>query len=153
MPPAAARVRMAGNRVMKPSGRSPSELQKAARPSLLRAGWYDGEFGEVIERLSQRGNEIFDARVVIHLADGTTLEVRDFLADVGRGGLKFYSASVAAGVGAKYEAKEEIFAADFEGKAVRVKLGIEKRRGFSDRNCIESYAAPAAEIVKLRSVS
>ena len=95
---------------MRPSGRSESQLQKAARPSQARPGWYDGEFGEVIERLSQRENEMFDARVIIRLADGTTLEIRDFLTDAGRGGLKFYHACVAVGVGAEYEAKQEISA-------------------------------------------
>jgi hypothetical protein len=138
---------------MKPSGRSETQLQKAARPTQARPGWYDGEFGEVIERLSQRQNEMFDARVTIRLADGTTLEIRDFLTDAGRGGLKFYHACSAVGVGTKYEAKQEISATDFIGKAVRVKIGIEKRRGFPDRNIVEGYAAPAAEIVKLRSAS
>jgi hypothetical protein len=138
---------------MKPSGRSKGELQKAAQPSLVRSGWYDGEFGEVIERLSQRQKEIFDARVVIYLADGTKLEVRDFLVDAGRGGLKFFNACVAVGIQAKYEAQQEISAADFIGKTVRVKVGVEKKRGFPDRNIIEDYAAPAAEIVKLRSAS
>ncbi|MGD0107359.1 MAG: hypothetical protein ABSC06_25470 [Rhodopila sp.] len=126
-------------------------MQKAARPTLLRLDWYDGEFGEVVERISQRQNEVFDARVVIRLADGTTHEIRDFLLDVGRGGLKFYHACCAVGVGGKYEAKQEISAADFTGHAVRVKVGIEKKRGYSDRNVIEDYAAAAAEVVRLRA--
>src|SRR5258708_3716598 len=105
---------------MRPSGRSETQLQKAARPSLARPGWYDGEFGEVIERLSQRQNEMFEARVVIRLADGTTLEICDFLTDAGRGGLKFYHACAALGIGAKYEAQQEISATDFIGH-VRVK--------------------------------
>jgi hypothetical protein len=136
---------------MRPSGRSESLLQKAAQPSLLRPGWYDGEFGEVIERISLRGNEVFDARVAVRHADGTTHEIRDFLLDGGRGGLKLYHACCAVGVGAKYEAKQEISASDFTGHAVRVKIGIERKRGFPDRNIIEDYAAAAAEVVKLRS--
>ncbi len=138
---------------MRPSGRSKSELQKAAQPSLLRSGWYDGEFSEVIEFVSQRENDTFAAQVVIRLEDGTTRTLRDYLVDVGRGGLKFYNAAVSSGVGAKYEAKQEISPYDFVGKAVRVKIAIEKKRGFPDRNIIEDYAAPASEIVKLRSAS
>jgi hypothetical protein len=137
---------------MRPSGRSESELQKAAKPTLLRRGWYDGEFSEVTERLSQQGNEMFDVRVVIN-ADGNTREIRDFLNDTKRGGLKFFHACAAVGVGAKYEAEQEISPYDFIGKVVRVKIGVEKRRGFPDRNCIEDYEAPAAEVVKLRSAS
>jgi hypothetical protein len=137
---------------MKPSGRSVSELQKAARPSLLRPGWHDGEFGEVVERLSQRGNEIFDLRVVVRDVDSNPHEIRDFLADTGRGGLKFYHACVAVGAGAKYEAEQEISAADFVGP-VRVKISVEKRRGYPDRNIIEDYGAPVASpgVVHLRS--
>jgi hypothetical protein len=42
----------------------------------------------------------------------------------------------------------EISAADFPGHAVRVKLGVEKRRGYPDRNVIEDYAAaPASGVV------
>src|SRR3954447_27027463 len=103
---------------MRPSGRSISELQKTARPMTQRPGWYDGEFGEVIERLSQRQNEMFEALIVIRLADGTTLTIHDYLTDVGRGGLKFYNACVAVGIGNQYEAKQEITAANFENKAV-----------------------------------
>lgn len=138
---------------MRPSGRSKSELEKAARPTQARPGWYDGEFGEVVERLSQRQNEMFDAPVVIHLADGTTLEIRDFLTDAGRGGLKFYHACVSVGVGAKYEAQQEISATDFIGHAVRVKVGIEKKRGYPDRLVVEDYAVPVASagVVHLRS--
>ena len=138
---------------MKPSGRSESQLQKAARPTQARPDWYDGKFGEVIERLSQRQNEMFDARVIIRLADGTTLEIRDFLTDAGRGGLKFYRACCAVGIGEKYQTKQEISAADFIGRTVRVKIGIEKKRGFQDRNIVDDYAAPAAEVVNLRSAS
>lgn len=136
---------------MKPSGRSINELQKAA--ALLPPNWYDGEFRGIMETLSQHQNEMFIARVIIRLVDGTTHELRDYMVDTGRGGLKFYHACCAVGIGEKYQAKQEITAADFIGKPVRVKVGIEKKRGFSDRNCIEDYAAPAAEIVKLRSAS
>jgi hypothetical protein len=40
----------------------------------------------------------------------------------------------------------------FVGKDVIVRLGVEKRRGFPDRNFIESYRA-AAPVVPIRSVS
>jgi hypothetical protein len=138
---------------MRPSGRSQTQLEKAARPSLLRAGWYDGEFGQVIERVSQQGNEMFDARIIVQEADGTTHEIRDFLLDMGRNGLKFYRACCAVQVGDRYEAKQEISASDFIDHAVRVKIGIEKKRGYPDRNIIEDYAAVAAEVVKLRSAA
>src|SRR5262249_42373268 len=44
-------------------------------------------------------------------------------------------------------------AEDFAGADVEVKLGIEKRRGFPDRNIIEDYRAAAASVVNLRSVA
>ena len=94
---------------------------------------------------------MFDARVVIRLADGTTHEIRDFLIDKGRFALKFYHACVSVGVGTKYEAKQEISASDFGGRAIRAKVVVEKKRLFLYRNIIEDYAAASAEVVNIRS--
>jgi hypothetical protein len=49
---------------------------------------------------------------------------------------------------AKYEAGE-LDQSDFPGP-VRVKLGIEKKRGFPDRNVILDYAPSDSPVVNLR---
>ena len=43
--------------------------------------------------------------------------------------------------------------ADFVGHTVRVKIGVEKKRGYAPRNIIEDYAASEARVVSLREVA
>jgi hypothetical protein len=136
---------------MKTSGRSESEAQKAASPRLLRTGWHDAEFREAIEKASKAGNDMIEALVVIRDADGNEREFRDYLTDKGMGALKLRHACTAVGALDKYEAGE-ISAADFPGRSCRVRLGIEKKRGFRDRNIIEDYAAADASVVRLKEV-
>jgi hypothetical protein len=129
---------------MKTSGRSESALQQAASPKLVPPGEYDGIFQQAVEQESKRNNAMLAAVIGVQ-----GHEIRDYLVDVGIGALKLRHACAAVGALAKYEAGE-ISAADFVGKAVRVKIAIEKKRGFSDRNVIEDYIAAAAQVVNLR---
>ena len=130
--------------------RSETEARKAARPVLLHAGWHDAEFREATERQSKRGNDMIEALVVVREPDGNEREFRDYLTDTGMGALKLRHACEAVGALGKYEAGE-ISAADFPGHACRVRVGVEKRRGYPDRNIIEDYAASPA--VSLRPAS
>jgi hypothetical protein len=136
--------------LMKTTPRSETEARKAARPVLLRTGWHDGEFREAAERQSKRGNDMIEVVVAVREGDGNEREFRDYLTDAGMGALKLRHACMAVGVLDKYEAGE-IGAADFPGHACRVKLGVEKKRGYPDRNVIEDYAA--SSVVALQAVS
>jgi hypothetical protein len=132
---------------MRTSGRSESEAQQAARPVLLRPGWYDGECREAAEGPSKNGNDRIEVVFVV-----SEREFRDYLTDVGRGGLKLRHACAAVGALAKYEAGE-IAAADFPGHVCRLRIGVEKRRGWPDRNVIEDYMPADTAVVPLRSAS
>jgi hypothetical protein len=83
-------------------------------------------------------------------AAGTEWTLFDYLTDTGKGGLKLRHACAARGVLAQFEAGS-VDASDLPGP-VRVKIGIEKRRGWPDRLIILDYAAAAASgVVNLRA--
>jgi hypothetical protein len=136
---------------MKVPGWSEAEAVKASRRTLLRSGSYDAMFREAVEKQSKRGNDMIDALVAVFDGEGGEREFRDFLTNTSLGAAKLRHACEAVGALAKYEAGE-IEQDDFPGHAVRVKVGIEKKRGYPDRNVIEDYApASASGVVHLRS--
>jgi hypothetical protein len=133
---------------MRTSGKPESVLAKEANRKLPRPDWYDASITEVMEDTSKRGNEMLKATVVFDAAE-TEWTLFDYLTDTAKGGLKLRRCCAARGMAAKFEAGF-VEASDLPGP-VRVKLGIEKRRGWPDRLVIEDYAAPAAEVVALRA--
>jgi hypothetical protein len=128
---------------MRVTGRSEAEAVKASRRTLLRSGMYDAQFREAVEKESKRGNDMIVVGVVVYDGEGGEREFRDYLTNTSLGAAKLRHACEAVGALANYEAGE-ISAADFTGHAVRVKIGVEKKRGFLDRNCIEDYAPASA---------
>ena len=117
---------------------------------LLRSGWHDGECREAIEKPSKRGNEMIEVVFIVRDADGNEREFHDYLTDAGRGSLKLRHACAAVGALGKYDAGE-IAAADFPGHVCRLRIGIEKRRGWPDRNVIEDYMPADTAVVRLAS--
>lgn len=131
---------------MKTSGRSEAEAAKDANRALLKLGKYDATITEVSEYISPRGNETFKCIVVV--GDRT---FTDYLTDTDFGGLKLRHCCASRGVLAKFESGS-IEAADLPGP-VRVKIGIEKRRGFRDRNVILDYEAVDSSVVAFQKAS
>jgi hypothetical protein len=127
---------------------SESEALKAAKPLLWR-GWFSAKFLESVEKESRRGNPMIEVRLVV-FNDEESREFRDWLTGAERGAARLRHACVAVGAVDKYEAGE-IGAADFPGHTCRVQVGVEKRRGYPDRNVIEDYAA--SSVVAVRAVS
>jgi len=135
---------------MKTTPRSEAEAVKASRRTLLPAGMHDAEIREASEQQSKRGNDMIPLLVIVRDVDGIERELRDYLTDKALGAAKLRHACEAVGALAKYD-NGSIGAEDFPGHAVRVKIGIEKKRGFPDRNVIEDYApSAAARVVNLR---
>lgn len=137
---------------MRTTPRSDADAQKASRRTLLRSGSYDAMFREAVEKESKRGNEMIAVVVTVYDGDGGEREFRDFLTNTALGAAKLRHACEAVGALAKYEAGE-VQQDDFPGHTVRVKVGIEKKRGYPDRNVIEDYApaSAASGVVQLRS--
>ncbi len=128
---------------MRTTPRSEAEATKASRRTLLKPGEYDGRFREAVERKSKRDKDMIEAVVVVFDGDGGEREFRDYLTDTTLGAAKLRHACEAVGALHKYEAGE-IGQDDFPGHAVRVRIGIEKKRGWPDRNQIEDYAPASA---------
>lgn len=136
---------------MKLTPRTEIEAQKVSHRALLHAGWHDGRITEALEKPSKRGNDMIELTVIVLDADGNERTLRDWLLDSGPGALKLRHAAEAVGAMPQYEAGE-LTQADFPGHDVRVKISIEKRRGFPDANRIDDYAATTADhVVNLRA--
>jgi hypothetical protein len=134
-----------------PTPLSDAAAKEASRRELWKPGPYDGCFSQAIDRLSQNHNEMIDAVVTARHPNGQTREFREYLnaaSPISSAKLR----EAAEAVGALYEAGE-ISAADFLNREVKVRIGVQKRRGFQPRNIIEMYqSASASSIVhQLRS--
>ena len=77
---------------------------------------------------------------------------KDYLTNTPLGALRLRHACEAVGTLDRYNAGE-ISASDFVGHTVRVKIGVEKKRGYAPRNIIEDYAVSEARVVSLREVA
>lgn len=134
---------------MRTTFRTEAEAHSVSRRELL-SGWQDARIIEAVEKPSKRGNDMIVITVIIRDADGNERTFLDWLTDTPLGAVKLRHACEAVGALARYESGE-IVQADFPGHDVRVKIGIEKKRGYPDRNLIADYAASASPVVALRS--
>jgi hypothetical protein len=117
----------------------------------MLSGWHEGRIAEAIEKPSKRsGKDMIELTIIVTDADGNERTFLDWLTDSPLGAIKLRHACEAVGALSRFEAGE-IGQADFPGHDVRVKLGVEKKRGYPDRNVIEDYAASAAAVIALRS--
>lgn len=122
---------------------------EASRRTLLAPGWIDGAvIREAAERPSARGNDMIELTVAVPDGRGGERLFKDYLTSTPLGALRLRHACEAVGALDRYTSGE-ISASDFPGHAVRVKIGIEKRRGYAPRNIIEDYAATEARVVSL----
>ena len=126
---------------------------EASRRTLLAPGWIDGAMiREAVERPSARGNDMIGLVIAVPDGRGGERLFKDYLTSTPLGALRLRHASEAVGALDRYNAGE-ISASDFPGHTVRVKIGVEKRRGYAPRNIIEDYAAAEARVVSLREVA
>jgi hypothetical protein len=138
---------------MRTNPMSAIDAERASRAGKpLRAGVYEGTIREASEHISQRGNDTIELEVAVTDRDGNERLFRDWLVATPRSAAKLRNACEAVGALARYDAGE-ISANDFPGHACRVRIGIEKKRGFPDRNVILDYEAAATRAVPLRGVA
>jgi hypothetical protein len=136
---------------MRLTPRNEDDAKRLAKRTLLPIGWHEGRITEAVEKRSKRGNDMIEITVMVPAEDGSERTIRDWFTDSPLGALKFRHAAEAVGALAKYDAGE-IGATDFPGHDLKVKLTVQKRRGYPDANAVEDYAAAeAGRVVNLRS--
>ncbi len=135
---------------MRINPKSEAEARQASRNNLITRGWHDGRITEATEKLSNAGNDMIELSVTVVAQGGSEITVPDWLTASDRTAQKLRNACIAVDALAAYEAGE-ITAVNFPGHTVRVKIGVQKRHGYSPRNTIEDYALPAGgAVVNLR---
>jgi hypothetical protein len=138
-----------GTRSMRTSGKSESELAKAATGEPLEPGWYDAIISSALDTKAKSGREMMVLENIVSDAAGEERTLTDYLTDSTLCGLRLRHAAVAVGAEAKFDALS-IGQDDFAGRRVRILVGVEKKRGFRPRNVCLDYAAPNS-VVNLRS--
>lgn len=135
---------------MKTSGKSEVELKRSANRKMP-TGWQDdAEIEEVTEDVSQAGNEMFKCLCAFVDAGGHKWNLTVYLTDTEKGAWLLRRACQARGVVQKYDA-QCVDQSDLPGP-VRLKVGIEKRKGWADRLKVEDFAArDSSPVVQLRS--
>jgi hypothetical protein len=135
---------------MRTTPRTEADAVKASRRTLLPKGWTEGKIIEASDAPAKSGAEMTTLVVGVPDADGVERQLRDYLTDTPLCAARLRHVCEAVGALAQFEAGE-ISAADFPGHTVRIKIGVEKKRGYPDRNVIEDYGtASASGVVSLR---
>lgn len=117
----------------------PKDEKQLAESRPLRAGVYPFEILEAWEKTSNAGNPMIELKVQIE-ANGASRTLPDYLLAKGIRAEKLLHCCIACGLRDKYDSGS-VADEDFRGKRGRLRLGLEKKKGFPDRNVIEDYLA------------
>jgi hypothetical protein len=133
---------------MRVTPRTAEEAKRVSSRELIKPGWVTSIIDQAGETKSRFGNWMIALRHLVQMPDRSQRDLPDWLLDVPAVAEKLRSAVVAVDALDRYE-QGEISAEDFVGHTVQILVGIEKRRGQPDRNCVLQYRAAAAEVVNL----
>ena len=138
---------------MKTTAYTEAAAIEASRRTLLKPGWIDGAvIREAVEDPPRAATTMIELGIAVPDGRGGERLFKDYLTNTPLGALRLRHACEAVGALDRYNAGE-ISASDFVGHTVRVKIGIEKKRGYAPRNIIEDYAVAEASVVSLREVA
>ena len=118
----------------------PKNEKQLAENKPLHAGVFQFTILQAWEKTSQAGNPMFELKVEITNGNGISRTLPDYLLPKGVSAEKLLQCAIACGLRAEYDSGS-LPADAFIGKRGRLRLGIEKRKGFPDRNVIEGYLA------------
>jgi hypothetical protein len=133
---------------MRVTPRTAEEAKRVSSRELIEPGWVDSVIDQAGQTKSRFGNPMIALRHLVQMPDRSQRELPDWLLDVPAVAEKLRSAVVAVDALDRYE-QGEIAAEDFVGRTVQIRVGIERRRGQPDRNCVLEYRT--ASVVQLRS--
>jgi hypothetical protein len=114
----------------------PKTEKEIADSKLLKTGIYQFEILEAWEKTSAAGNAMIELKVHVSNGHGQSRTLADYL--LPQRAEKLRHAAAACGVLDRYESGE-LSAADFAAKHGRLKVGVEKKQGYSPRNVIDDY--------------
>jgi hypothetical protein len=118
----------------------PQNEKTLAENKPLHAGVFQFEILQAWEKTSQAGNPMFEIRVQVTNGDSVSRTLADYLLPKGIRAEKLLHCCISCGIRDLYDSGS-LPASAFVGKRGRLRLGIEKRKGFPDRNVIEDYIA------------
>ena len=118
----------------------PKNEKQLAENRPLHAGVFSFEILEAWEKTSQAGNPMFELKVQISNGNGISRTLADYLLPKGVRAEKLLHCAIACGLRHEYDSGS-LPASSFVGKRGRLRLGLEKKKGFPDRNVIEDYLA------------
>jgi hypothetical protein len=114
----------------------PKTEKEIAESRLLPRGEYDFEIIDAKETTSAAGNDMIELKLRVSHGDGSPRTLTDYL--LARRAGKLRNCCSACGVLDKYESGV-VSDDDFPGKRGRLKLAVEKKKGWPDRNVIADY--------------
>jgi hypothetical protein len=116
----------------------PKNEKQLAESRVLHAGVYQFEILDAWEKTSNAGNPMIELRVLVSNGNGTSRTLADYL--LPKRAEKLLHCCVACGLRDRYDSGS-LTESDFRGKHGRLRIGIEKKKGFAERNVIEDYLA------------
>src|ERR1700676_3532334 len=111
----------------------PKNEKQLAENRPLHAGVFQFEILEAWEKTSNAGNAMFELKVQVSNGNGISRTLPDYLLPKGIRAEKLLHCCVACGMRDKYDSGS-VSANDFVGKRGRLRVGLEKKKGFPDRN-------------------
>ena len=116
----------------------PKTEKEIAESKLFPKGEYDFEIIDAVEKASAAGNDMIELKLRISNGDGMARVLTDYL--LPKRAAKLRNCCAACGVLEKYESGV-VSDDDFPGKRGRLKLTVEKKKGWPDRNVVADYVA------------
>lgn len=116
----------------------PKNEKQLAENRPLHAGVFQFEIVEAWEKTSNAGNPMFELKVNVTNGNGISRTLADYLLPKGVRAEKLLHCCVACNMRDKYESGA-VSPGDFVGKRGRIRLGLEKKKGYPDRNVIDDY--------------
>jgi hypothetical protein len=116
----------------------PKTEKEIAESKLFPKGEYDFEIIDAREKTSTAGNDMIELKLRISNGDGIARVLTDYL--LPKRPAKLRNCCAACGVLEKYESGV-VSDDDFPGKRGRLKLAVEKKKGWADRNVVADYVA------------
>ena len=114
----------------------PRYNHKAADSQLLPVGTYDAVVKRAEEKLSEAGNEMIELILTCYGPNGLENDVFDYL--VFSNNVLYKVKHFCESAGINFE-KDELTADECVDQNVRVKLKIDKREGYKDKNAVTDY--------------